>query len=210
MAKDPTVYCDREWSLGSKVPATEQVVFGFNGRIYETTLSDFHAKLFSKAMQEFIEHANDTGLKMPPLPKALREEFLAPPPGLPQNEDDEDVEGVEVDQDEDEPPTLPFTPAEQRKPATPAFTPAVPANRVKANRVTPPGDDVPLEFWKTPQHLHGKAKAAVFVQARKDIYEFAGLKPIKGMMPAAVKKAAYRWAAENPERVQELVRLAHV
>ncbi len=203
MVHDPTVYCDMEWYRHNKrVKATAQVTFGWDGRLFEMCLSPDMLELFNKSMQVFAECSRDTGTKLPPLPRNLRENF------------DDLPDGFTIEDIPQGPPMLPLAPisALTKKPATPAFTPAKavapkPTKTEKAKEPEPPAavedDD---HWWTAPKDAPHSAKK-LFAQARKEIWALAGHRPVKGNVPAEVLKHAPRWAENNPEKVAELRRL---
>lgn len=203
MVHDPTVYCNMEWFRHHKaVKATTQVTFGWDGRVFEMSLSPGMLELFDKTMQAFAECANDTGLKMPPLPRNLRENF------------DDLPEQFTIGDISQGPPMLPLAPisALTKKPATPAFTPAkaVAPKPKKTETVKEPEPPAKIpeddHWWTAPKGLPYRDQK-LFAEARAGIWALAGHQPVKGNIPAEILKYAPKWAENNPEKVAELRRL---
>lgn len=203
MARDPSLYDDFDWKEQRRTPATKQVVFAWNGEIYEMVLSDDHAELFDKTMKAFADCARTINMKLPPLPKHLRAEFPStsqrPPVADPIPEitaalaSNGAKPAVPSFAAADAVPELPFEPNRKGSSGT---TPE--------DRKVPGGGEVPEYFWVTPKGATEQTRKR-FRRLRTEIWARAGLMPVKGNLPAEVAKVAYEWARERPHEVKAVL-----
>lgn len=203
MARDPSLYDDFDWKELRRTPATQQVVFAWNGEIYEMVLSDDHAELFDKTMKAFADCARTINMKLPPLPKHLRAEFPSTSQRPPVDDPIPEITAALA--------------SSGAKPAVPSFaaaaaTPELPAqpdrsksrNTVEPDRKVPGGGEVPKNFWVTPKNCSAQT-AKRFQAMRAAIYAKGGELPTKGGLPAHLHPVAYAWASENPEEVRAVL-----
>lgn len=195
MALDDTHYDDYEWPE-RKVEATRQVVFGWNGHVYEMTLCGVNVDLFNAAVAPWAERARKVGLKVPPLPKDLRVEF--PTAGV-------DPDGSEVAPATPAPPPVTEKPAPQvtkKKAAPPATTPLFAAAEEDEKSASPSDiSELPERWWEIPKDAPYRTQQA-FKAARTQMWTLAGYKkPMRGRVPEEVAAA---WAREHPVRAWKL------